>query len=82
MATEIGDAIRSMVAEKNISEELVISTIEDILKAAYKRKFGTDENAVIEFSDDYQSVELFSRRKIVDDDEWYNEITEIPSAMR
>ncbi|HOE84666.1 MAG TPA: transcription termination factor NusA [Sphaerochaeta sp.] len=78
MATEIGDAIRSMVAEKNISEELVISTIEDILKAAYKRKFGTDENAVIEFSDDYQSVELFSRRKIVDDDEWYNEITEIP----
>ncbi len=45
MATEIGDAIRSMVAEKNISEELVISTIEDILRAAYKRKFGTDENA-------------------------------------
>ncbi len=78
MATDIGDAIRSMVAEKNISEELVISTIEDILRAAYKRKFGTDENAVIEFSDDYQSVELFSRRKIVDDDEWYNEITEIP----
>ena len=76
MATEIGDAIR-YGGGKNISEELVISTIEDILKAAYKRT-GTDENAVIEFSDDYQSVELFSRRKIVDDDEWYNEITEIP----
>ncbi|MXI86186.1 transcription termination factor NusA [Sphaerochaeta halotolerans] len=78
MATEIGDAIRSMVAEKNISEELVISTIEDILRAAYKRKFGTDENAVIEFSEDYTSVELASRRQIVDDDEWYNEVTEIP----
>lgn len=78
MATEIGDAIRSMVAEKNISEELVISTIEDILRAAYKRKFGTDENAVIEFSEDYLSVELASRRKIVDDDNWYNEVTEIP----
>ncbi|MDY0304518.1 MAG: NusA N-terminal domain-containing protein, partial [Sphaerochaeta sp.] len=78
MATDIGDAIRSMVAEKNISEELVISTIEEILRAAYKRKFGTDENAVIEFSEDYQSVELSSRRKIVDDDDWYNEITEIP----
>lgn len=78
MATEIGDAIRSMVAEKNISEELVISTIEDILRAAYKRKFGTDENAVIEFSEDYMSVELASRRKIVDDDNWYNEVTEIP----
>ncbi|MDD4302748.1 MAG: transcription termination factor NusA [Sphaerochaeta sp.] len=78
MATEIGDAIRSMVAEKSISEELVISTIEDILRAAYKRKFGTDENAVIEFSEDYTSVELASRRQIVDDDEWYNEVTEIP----
>jgi N utilization substance protein A len=78
MATEIGDAIRSMVAEKNISEELVISTIEEILRAAYKRKFGTDENAVIEFSDDYQSVQLSSRRKIVEEDDWYNEITEIP----
>ena len=78
MATEIGDAIRSMVAEKNISEELVISTIEDILRAAYKRKFGTDENAVIQFSEDFTSVELASRRQIVDDDNWYNEVTEIP----
>ncbi|NMA22285.1 MAG: transcription termination factor NusA [Spirochaetales bacterium] len=78
MATDIGDAIRSMVAEKNISEDLVISTIEEILRAAYKRKFGTDENAVIQFSDDYEHVELASRRKIVDDDLWYNEITEIP----
>ncbi len=78
MATDIGDAIRSMVAEKNISEELVISTIEDILRAAYKRKFGTEENAVIQFSEDFTSVELASKRQIVDDDNWYNEVTEIP----
>jgi N utilization substance protein A len=67
-----------MVAEKNISEELVISTIEDILRAAYKRKFGTEENAVIQFSEDFTSVELASKRQIVDDDNWYNEVTEIP----
>ncbi|MDD3902693.1 MAG: transcription termination factor NusA [Sphaerochaeta sp.] len=78
MATELGDAIRNMVAEKNISEELVLNTIEDILRAAYKRKYGTEENAVIEFSEDYTSVELSARRKIVDDDNWYNEVTEIP----
>ncbi len=77
MATDLGDAIQSMVAEKNISEELVLNTIEEILRAAYKRKFGTEENAVIEFSEDYSSVELSARRKIVDDDEWYNEVTEI-----
>ncbi|MFA5698164.1 MAG: transcription termination factor NusA [Sphaerochaeta sp.] len=78
MATDIGDAIRAMVAEKNISEELVISTIEDILRAAFKRKFGTDENAVIQFSEDFSSVEMASRRLVVDDDNWYNEVTEIP----
>ena len=77
MATDLGDAIRSMVAEKNISEELVVNTIEEILRAAYKRKFGTEENAVIEFSEDFSSVELSARRKIVDDDNWYNEVTEI-----
>ncbi|MDY0290232.1 MAG: transcription termination factor NusA [Sphaerochaeta sp.] len=77
MATDLGDAIRSMVAEKNISEDLVLNTIEEILRAAYKRKFGTEENAVIEFSEDYSSVELSARRKIVDDDDWYNEVTEI-----
>jgi len=77
MATDLGDAIRSMVAEKNISEDLVLNTIEEILRAAYKRKFGTEENAVIEFNEDFSSVELSARRKIVDDDEWYNEVTEI-----
>ncbi|MGB4408242.1 MAG: transcription termination factor NusA [Sphaerochaeta sp.] len=77
MATDLGEAIRSMVAEKNISEDLVLNTIEEILRAAYKRKFGTEENAVIEFNEDFSSVELSARRKIVDDDEWYNEVTEI-----
>jgi N utilization substance protein A len=77
MATELGDAIRNMIAEKGISEELVLSTIEDILRAAYKRKYGTEENAVIEFNEDFTSVELSARRQIVDDDNWYNEVTEI-----
>jgi len=77
MATDLGDAIRSMVAEKNISEDLVLNTIEEILRAAYKRKYGTEENAVIEFSEDFSSVELSAKRKIVDDDDWYNEVTEI-----
>ncbi|NBK23346.1 MAG: transcription termination/antitermination protein NusA [Spirochaetia bacterium] len=77
MATDLGDAIRSMVAEKNISEDLVLNTIEEILRAAYKRKYGTEENAVIEFNEDFSSVELSARRKIVDDDDWYNEVTEI-----
>ncbi len=80
MSSELGEAIRSMVAEKGISQDLVISTIEDILRAAYKRKFGTDENAVIEFNDDFSDVTLSARKTIVDDDDYYNEVTEIPMS--
>ncbi len=80
MSSELGEAIRSMVSEKGISQDLVISTIEDILRAAYKRKFGTDENAVIEFNDDFSDVTLNAKRIIVDDDNYYNEVTEIPMS--
>lgn len=78
MSSDLKDAIRNMVEEKGISEDLVLSTIEDILKAAYKRKFGTDENAVVMFNDDHTDVQLCARRVIVDEDHYYNEVTEIP----
>ncbi|MFA6845739.1 MAG: NusA N-terminal domain-containing protein, partial [Sphaerochaetaceae bacterium] len=78
MATELGDSVKMMVAEKGISEDLVLNTIEDILRAAYKKKFDTEENCEIQFNDDHTSVELLARRKVVDEDNWYSEVTEIP----
>ncbi len=77
MANNLSEAIKSMVAEKGISQDLVVKTIEDFLRAAYKRKFGTDENAVIQFSDDFTDVTLNARRVIVDDEDYYDPITEI-----
>ncbi|MBN2051520.1 MAG: transcription termination/antitermination protein NusA [Spirochaetales bacterium] len=65
MASGLADAIRQLVHEKGISEELVVKTIEDFLLAAYKRKFGTSENAVVRFNDDETEVSLFARKKIV-----------------
>ncbi|MCY1151828.1 MAG: transcription termination factor NusA [Sphaerochaetaceae bacterium] len=76
MPSDLGDAIKRIV-ESGISEDLVISTVEDFLKAAYKRKFGSDANAVITFNDDLSSVELSSRKIIVDEDNYYNTLTEI-----
>jgi N utilization substance protein A len=76
MPSDLGDAIKRIV-ESGISEDLVISTVEDFLKAAYKRKFGSDANAVITFNDDLSTVELSSRKIIVDEDNYYNTLTEI-----
>jgi len=76
--SELSEAIRSMVEEKGISQELVLDTIRQTLLATYRRKFGTDENAVVTFADDLSSVELASRKKVVDEDNYYDEVTEIP----
>jgi transcription termination/antitermination protein NusA len=67
MAAGLADAIRSIVSDRGISEELVRKTIEDFLLAAYKRKFGTTENAVVRFNDDGSEVSLFAAKEIVEE---------------
>jgi N utilization substance protein A len=67
-----------MVEEKGISKELVLDTIRQTLLATYRRKFGTDDNAVVTFADDLSSVELASRKTVVDEDNYYDEVREIP----
>lgn len=77
MASDLADAIRMLVQEKGISEELVLKTIEDFLLAAYKKKFGTMENAVVRFSEDGSEVTVFARKRIVNDDEVEDPVLEI-----
>ncbi len=67
MASELMEAIRLLVQEKGISEELVHKTIEEFLIAAYKKTFGTADNAVVRISEDEEDVTLFARREIVED---------------
>jgi N utilization substance protein A len=48
-----------------MSEELIYRTIENTLLAAYKRKFGNADNAMVRFSDD-REVSIYAKKKIVD----------------
>ena len=66
MPSQLAEAIRQLTQEKGISEEAVLRTIENTLKAAYKRAFGTSDNCIVRFSEDNSSVEVFSRKVIVD----------------
>src|SRR6056297_278335 len=75
MTSGLADAIRGLVQDRGIPEELVRKTIEDFLIAAYKKKFGTTENAVVRFNDDGSEVALFSQKEIVEDVE--DPVTEI-----
>jgi N utilization substance protein A len=62
-------AIRQLIQERGISEELVLHTIEDTLLAAYKRKYGTIDNAVVRFTDDGTDVSIYAQRRIVPEDD-------------
>lgn len=62
----MGEAIRALMQEKGLSEDSVKLTIENMLKAAYKRTYGTSDNAVVVFEDDLSDVTIYSRKTVVD----------------
>ncbi len=66
MATDMSEAIRQLIQDRGMSEELVLKTIENTLIAAYKRRFGNADNAVVRFSDDNREVSIFAKKKVVD----------------
>lgn len=78
MQSDLSIAIKQLVQERGIPEDLVMKTIENFLVAAYKRKFGSADNAVVRFNDDSTDVTLFARKKIVEDDDLMDPVTEIP----
>jgi NusA N-terminal domain. len=63
MASEMAEAIRQLISEKGIPEELIIKTLEDSILAAYKKKFGTSENAIIRFKENYEGIEIYAKRQ-------------------
>lgn len=67
MASEMAEAIRQLINEKGISEDLIVRTVEEALLAAYKKRFGTSENAVVRFKDDFEGVDIFAKKVIVDE---------------
>lgn len=64
--SEMAEAIRQLISEKGYSEDSVRQTIERALKAAYKRTYGTDENAIVKFNDDMSDVAIYSRKVVID----------------
>jgi N utilization substance protein A len=68
VATDISEAMRQFIQDRGMSEELIYRTIENALLAAYKRRFGNVDNAVVRF-DGEREVSIFAKKKIVDGEE-------------
>ncbi|MCE5256976.1 MAG: transcription termination factor NusA [Spirochaetaceae bacterium] len=77
MASDMAEAIRQLVSEKGISEELIVNTLKEALLAAYKKKYGTSENAIIRFKDNYEGVDIYAKKEIVADDDLDDDVLQI-----
>ncbi|MHB9151266.1 MAG: transcription termination factor NusA [Spirochaetales bacterium] len=77
MASDMAEAIRQLISEKGISEELIVNTLQEALLAAYKKKFGTSDNAIIRFRDNYDGVDIYAKKVIVADDDLEDEVLQM-----
>ncbi|MDR0451805.1 MAG: transcription termination factor NusA [Treponema sp.] len=66
MGTDMSEAIHQLIHDRGISEELILRTIENTLVAAYKRRFGNADNAIVRWSDDNREVSIHAKKIIVD----------------
>lgn len=73
----MAEAIRQLISEKGISEELIVNTLQEALLAAYKKKFGTSENAVIRFKENYEGVDIYAKKVIVEEDDLEDEVLQM-----
>lgn len=73
--SEMAEAIRALIDEKGYTVESVKQTIENALKAAYKKYYGNADNAIVKFADDMSDVSIYSRKTVVDG--VYDPVTEI-----
>jgi N utilization substance protein A len=74
----MSDAIRQLIQDKGISEELILKTIENTLLAAYKRRFGNADNAIVRFNEENRVVSIYAQKTIVDG--VYDPVAEIELA--
>jgi N utilization substance protein A len=75
--TDFAEAIRQIQENSGIDKDLILKTVEESLLAAYKKKFGTNENAVVRFNEDQTEFAIYARKRIVTIDDYYDPVIEI-----
>ncbi len=68
MDNPIKTAIKQICAEKGLSEESVIETINSALSAAYRKDFGDkNQNIVVDFDIETAGMKVFDEKEVVED---------------
>ncbi len=72
--SEIAEAIRGLAEQKEIGIDEVKVIVENMIKAAYKKAFGSNDNCIVELDEDY-NLSVYSKKLIVETA--YREVDEI-----
>lgn len=79
MNEEFVEALKEIVKEKGISEDLIFSTLEDALVAAYKKNYAkqgaTTQNVIVSMNRETGEIHVYSRKTVVE--EVSDEVNEI-----
>ncbi|WP_066683337.1 transcription termination factor NusA [Christensenella intestinihominis] len=75
MNTEFMEALSDLEHDKGIKKDILLEAIETALISAYKRHFGTDQNARVEIDGDTGEIKVFAIKNVVSEVE--DEETEI-----
>ena len=80
MNQEFIEALREIVDQKGISEDLLFQTIEDALVAAYKKNYatlsGSSQNVKVSMNRETGEIHVYGQKIVVEEvDEEVNEIS-------
>ena len=67
MSSDMAEAIRQLIQEKGFSEDSVKNSIENSIRAAYKKTYGTADNCEVRFADDLSEVTVWAKKVIVEE---------------
>ena len=67
MNSEILEALGQIAREKNVSQDLIIETLEAGLLSAAKRKYGTADNVQVSINRNTGEIRLFSSKQVVEE---------------
>ncbi|MCL2497997.1 MAG: transcription termination factor NusA [Symbiobacteriaceae bacterium] len=67
MNTEFIEALRQLISEKHISEEVLFAAIEQAMVSAYKRNFGSGQSVRVELNRNTGALGVFAQKTIVEE---------------
>jgi N utilization substance protein A len=67
MSKELLSALNTLEVEKGIKKEVVIEALENALVSAYKKNYGSAQNAVVEFDNLRGDIHVYAEKEVVNE---------------